>query len=139
MCIRDRLLGDCFASGTLKKATAIANTVGVKKALRPARRGPRKPSRQHPLGLTKKEQEILPWVVEGLSNKEISKRFSRSERTIENHIASIFKKLNVHSRMEALLRAKNEPWLLTQSQDSQTAVVSMATNSDVFAESVAQE
>lgn len=135
-----QLLGDSFASGTMKKATHIASSAGVVKNLQPQRRGPRKTSRQHPLGLTKKEQEILPWIVEGLSNKEISRRFSRSERTIENHIASIFKKLNVHSRMEALLRAKNEPWLLTSTQTSQRpAPDAMATNNDVFAQAALPE
>lgn len=109
------LLDQMVATGTVRKAASLAETIGLKDALSLHRRGPRKPARQHPLGLTKKEQEILPWLINGLSNKEISEKFVRSERTIENHVASIYKKLNVHSRMEAMLRAKNEPWLVTDS------------------------
>ena len=109
-----QLLESIFAAGALNKAASIADSVGInKKRLIQKRRGPRKASKQHPLGLTEKEQEILPWIIKGLTNKEISEHFSRSERTIENHIASIYKKLNVHSRIEALLRVENEPWLLT--------------------------
>lgn len=129
-----QLLESCYAAGTLKKAAHVAQKAGLTESQRPQRRGPRRTSRQHPLGLTKKEQEILPWIIEGLSNKEISGRFSRSERTIENHIASIFKKLNVHSRMEALLRVKSEPWLLTLPKSTHnqlpTSAISTLVSSD---------
>lgn len=106
------LLENMYAAGTIRKAASLADTIGISDSLPLRRRGPRTSSRKHPLGLTKKEQEILPLLIKGISNKEISDIFVRSERTIENHVASIFRKLNVHTRMEAMLRAKNEPWLL---------------------------
>ena len=112
------LLENMGAAGALKKAAIIAKEHGVSYNGQSLKRGRRKPASQHPLGLTKKEQEILPWIIKGLSNKEISERFSRSERTIENHIASIYRKLNVHSRLEALLRVKNEPWIVSGSEDT---------------------
>ncbi len=111
------LLANMRAAGTLNKALLIAKQHGLECCGKSQKRVRRKPARLHPLGLTKKEQEIIPWVVKGLSNKEISERFSRSERTIENHIASIFRKLNVHSRLEALLRIQNEPWIVPESDN----------------------
>ena len=106
------LLESCFANATLKKLKNLAKAEGIEDKLIVTKRGPRKEARQHPLGLTAKEQQILPLIVNGLSNREISIKFSRSTRTVENHVASILKKLNVKNRMEAMLRGKNEPWLL---------------------------
>lgn len=106
------LLRECGALGTLRKLKAMAMELGIENELSLAHRGPRKQSRKHPLGLTAKEQEIFPLLVEGLSNAEISETLSRSQRTVENHVASILKKLNVKNRMEVMLRGKNEPWLL---------------------------
>ena len=68
----------------------------------------------NPLGLTKKEIEILRLLATGASNKEISTAFSRSPRTIEHHVSHILAKMNVPNRMEALLRIQNEPWLVPQ-------------------------
>lgn len=113
------LLETCIANGTLKKLGNLATENGLANSLVISKRGPRKEARQHPLGLTAKEQQILPLIVEGLTNKEISQEFSRSTRTVENHVASILKKMNVKNRMEAMLRGKNEPWLL--GEPSQTS------------------
>lgn len=75
------------------------------------RRGPYQKSRQHPLGLTSKEQQVLKLLVTGVSNQKIAEALSRSVRTVENHISSILAKLNVTNRVEAMLRVQNEPWL----------------------------
>ena len=115
-----KLLENMQATGALKRASEIAAESGFRYNAHLQRSGRKNQSRQHPLGLTVKEQEILPWVIKGLSNREISERFSRSERTIENHIASIFRKLNVHSRLEVLLRVKNEPWIISPNNSLQT-------------------
>ena len=75
-------------------------------------RGPYNAARSHPLGLTKKEQEILAMIVDGANNQEIADQLSRSKRTIEHHISSIFSKLNASNRIDVLLRVQNEPWIL---------------------------
>jgi len=75
------------------------------------RRGPYRAARQHPLGLTGKEQEVLKFIVVGASNQDIAASLCRSHRTVENHVSSILSKLNVTNRMEAMLRVQNEPWL----------------------------
>jgi two-component system, NarL family, nitrate/nitrite response regulator NarL len=58
-------------------------------------------------GLTKREMEILTAVVEGLSNKEIARKFSLSGDTIKDHLTNIFDKVSVESRLELALFAIN--------------------------------
>jgi DNA-binding NarL/FixJ family response regulator len=77
------------------------------------RRGPYTKTRQHPIGLTAKEQQVMALLITGSTNQDIAKNLSRSQRTIENHVSSILSKLNVESRIEAMLRVQNEPWLLS--------------------------
>lgn len=51
-------------------------------------------------GLSKREYEVALLVAQGRSNKRIADELSLSERTVENHIASIFAKLSLRSRSE---------------------------------------
>lgn len=55
--------------------------------------------------LTKREQEIVPLVSQGFTNKEISARLSLSEHTIKNHLFRIYEKLGISSRVELILYA----------------------------------
>ncbi len=55
--------------------------------------------------LTDREREILTLLAEGLSNKAIAARLYLSVRTVEGHLANIYTRLGVHSRMEAALIA----------------------------------
>lgn len=77
----------------------------------PARRGPYRAARRHPLGLTAKEVQVLALMAEGASNAEIATRLSRSQRTVETHVSSILDKLSAANRLEAVLRVLAEPWL----------------------------
>lgn len=52
--------------------------------------------------LTRRETEILPFLTEGLSNKEIAGELGISEGTAKTHLRNIFKKLNVNSRIETI-------------------------------------
>lgn len=52
--------------------------------------------------LTPREREVLDMLAEGLSNKEIAWRMSISGHTVKFHVASIFAKLNVSTRTEAV-------------------------------------
>lgn len=108
------LLEPMDANKALNKLKTWANQVGLSDKIPKTRRGPYKAAKNHPLGLTKREQQILTLVTQGASNKEISTTLSRSQRTIEHHVSSILGKLNASSRMEAMLRVHNEPWLLPQ-------------------------
>jgi len=51
-------------------------------------------------GLSKRELEVATLVAQGNSNRAIAEHLVLSERTVENHIASIFNKLSVRSRAE---------------------------------------
>jgi RNA polymerase sigma factor (sigma-70 family) len=53
--------------------------------------------------LTKREQEILRLVAEGLTNEEIGKRIFISEKTVKTHLTNIFDKLKVNNRFKAAL------------------------------------
>ncbi|MDR3289382.1 MAG: response regulator transcription factor [Peptococcaceae bacterium] len=56
-------------------------------------------------GLSDRELEILNCVVQGLANKEIGHSLFISEKTVKNHLSSIFKKLLVDDRTQAALKA----------------------------------
>ena len=57
--------------------------------------------------LTRREKEVLRYVIDGYSNKEIAEELEKSIRTIENHRFSIMKKLNVHNAVELINAVKN--------------------------------
>jgi DNA-binding NarL/FixJ family response regulator len=50
--------------------------------------------------LTPREREIMRFFAEGLFTKQIAKKLFISQKTVENHRAGIFSKLNIHSIME---------------------------------------
>jgi non-specific serine/threonine protein kinase len=50
--------------------------------------------------LTTREQEVALLVARGLTNRRIAQELSISERTVENHIGKIFKKLGFSSRSQ---------------------------------------
>jgi DNA-binding NarL/FixJ family response regulator len=57
------------------------------------------------LGLTSREAEVLRLLADGLTNREIAARLFISQKTVASHVAHIFDKLAVHSRVEAAGRA----------------------------------
>ncbi|MDD2768980.1 MAG: response regulator transcription factor [Methylococcus sp.] len=58
------------------------------------------------LRLTSRQTEVLRLIVAGLSNKEIGRELSLSEKTVKVHITSIFKALNVVNRTQAASAAR---------------------------------
>lgn len=56
-------------------------------------------------GLTAREQEVLRLIARGQSNKEIGTALAISEKTVKNHVTSIFRKIGVDDRTEAALYA----------------------------------
>ena len=57
--------------------------------------------------LTKRESEILFYILEGKSTKKISEVLNISFGTSKNHIYNIFKKLDIHSRYELVAKYNN--------------------------------
>ena len=103
-----QMLEDMDAKLGLKKARKLAAELGIQLTKSSRRRGPYQAARNHPLGLTAKEQEVLSCLREGLSNREISEKLNRSPRTIEHHVSSILGKLNAPNRMAAILKLQRE-------------------------------
>ncbi|MDD7915838.1 response regulator transcription factor [Polaribacter ponticola] len=56
--------------------------------------------------LTKRETEILLQLSKGLNYNNISENLIISPSTVRKHIENIYKKLQVHSKMEAVMKAK---------------------------------
>jgi two-component system NarL family response regulator len=61
--------------------------------------------------LTDREMEVLRLVAKGLNNRDIAKQLYISENTVKNHIRNILEKLQLHSRMEAVVYAVREKLL----------------------------
>ncbi|ABO49461.1 response regulator receiver protein [Desulforamulus reducens MI-1] len=57
--------------------------------------------------LTNREFELLKLIAKGISNKAIAKQLFISEKTVKNHLTSIYSKLGVTNRTEATLYAVN--------------------------------
>ncbi|MEZ5091587.1 response regulator [Nocardioides sp.] len=72
-----------------------------------------KPDRESVPGLrlTDRELEVLRLVAKGMNNREISKELFISENTVKNHVRNILEKLQLHSRMEAVMYAVREKLL----------------------------
>ena len=58
--------------------------------------------------LTDRELEVLRLVAQGLNNREIARQLFISENTVKNHVRNILEKLQLHSRMEAVMYAVRE-------------------------------
>lgn len=56
--------------------------------------------------LTRREQEVLDLVAQGLDNNEIANELFISQRTVRNHLTSIFCKLDVTRRAQAIVQAR---------------------------------
>jgi len=61
--------------------------------------------------LTDREMEVLALAGRGLTNKAIGAQLSISDRTVQNHLARIYEKLQAASRTEAVMRAVSLGWL----------------------------
>jgi len=57
--------------------------------------------------LTRREREVLGLLTEGLANADIADRLRLSEKTVRNHVSSIFDKLGVWSRAQAIVYARD--------------------------------
>ncbi len=61
--------------------------------------------------LSSREIEILDYIAQGNSNKEIAKSLKISDQTVKNHITSILKKLSVNDRTAAVVYALRRSWI----------------------------
>jgi DNA-binding NarL/FixJ family response regulator len=58
--------------------------------------------------MTKREREILVFIADGLSNKEIAERLNVAVYTVESHVHNILGKLALHSRLQIAKYTRDE-------------------------------
>jgi DNA-binding NarL/FixJ family response regulator len=62
--------------------------------------------------LTPREREVLQWIAQGASNREIAEALFISEGTVKNHVTNILGRLNLRDRTQAAIFAQSiEQWL----------------------------
>jgi len=55
--------------------------------------------------VTKREEEVLQLIADGCSTTEVAQQLYISQKTVKNHLASIYQKLDARDRTQAVLRA----------------------------------
>jgi DNA-binding NarL/FixJ family response regulator len=67
---------------------------------------PRSPAAEPFPDLTERENEILELIAQGRSNGDIAARLGITSKTVRNHVANVFNKLQVADRAQAIVRAR---------------------------------
>ena len=109
-----RAWGVISASATREELTAAVRAVGeglwvgapglVQGLMRSRGRNEASEEESPIESLTAREREVLQWMAEGLANKQIALKLGISEHTVKFHLSSLYAKLNVSSRTEAVKR-----------------------------------
>lgn len=61
--------------------------------------------RGFPITVTRREEEVLQAICDGCSTPEVASRLYLSQKTVKNHLASIYQKLDARDRTQAVLKA----------------------------------
>ncbi|MDF9755846.1 DNA-binding NarL/FixJ family response regulator [Pseudomonas sp. TE6288] len=63
------------------------------------------------MNITEREHDVIHCLSKGLTNKEIGQQLGISQHTVRDHLSSVFKKLNISSRIELaiLINASKAP------------------------------
>ena len=64
------------------------------------------------LGLTQREQELVPLLARGASNKEIADQFCLSEQTVKNHLYRMKHKIGAEDRLEMVQLYRTQGFLV---------------------------
>jgi len=69
-------------------------------------------SMQPKLGLTRREQQIVPLIAQGLTNKEIANKFCLSEQTVKNHLYRMKHKIGADDRFGIVHLCRTQGFLV---------------------------
>jgi len=75
-------------------------------------KAPTRPTSPAEFGLTERQLEVLALMMQGKSNKVISRLLDVAEPTVKHHVTAILKALNVANRTEAVIAAASLGWAL---------------------------
>jgi DNA-binding NarL/FixJ family response regulator len=64
------------------------------------------------LGLTRREQQLIPLIAEGLTNKEIANRFCLSEQTVKNHLYRMKHKVGADDRLSIVQVCRTQGFMV---------------------------
>ena len=67
--------------------------------------------------LTSRETQILSYVANGNTNKQIASALQISEQTIKNHVSAILRKLNANDRAHAVVLAIRHGWISVEAKE----------------------
>jgi DNA-binding NarL/FixJ family response regulator len=96
---------------TVYRGEAVLHPTVARKVMARLRQTKVEPTAGHASDLlTEREIAILKMAAKGMSNNDIADELHLSARTIESHLASIFNKLGVGSRTEAVIKAMKYGW-----------------------------
>ena len=87
-------------------AVGITRQAMRERGVRSIPAGPRAATRAHPLGLTRREHEVLDLIVEGRTNAEIAGQLFISAKTVDHHVSAVLAKLGVPDRNAARQAAR---------------------------------
>ena len=108
---------DAAGEGALREAVGVFAGLGATAAVRVTRKkmralglrsipaGPRTATRAHPLGLTRREHEVLDLIVAGHTNAGIAEQLFISAKTVDHHVSAVLAKLGAPSRNAAAAEA----------------------------------
>ena len=69
-------------------------------------------SAQRRMGLTRREQQLVPLIAKGLTNKEIANHFSLSEQTVKNHLYRMKNKIGAEDRLDIVQLYRTQGFLI---------------------------
>ena len=61
--------------------------------------------------ITERESEVVRYICKGMTNKEIAWELKISVNTVNNHVANIFEKMDVRSRIELIRKVRGSLWV----------------------------
>lgn len=93
-----------IARGERRLAPSMLSSVVAERLIRRAVQHPRSALS----ALTPREQDVLEWIAQGVSNKRIARELGVGEATVKSHLLRVYEKLGVQGRTAAVLRAMEQ-------------------------------